>query len=157
MYFLSLSLYVPTNKLPSISQDIAKRVLICRIDTKIDREVGVKNSRRVNESMRNIGTAFFSEYVGRMIPVVLEMAEMMKQSEDNLEYFPDILAESSKVIYQMIKELLLKKYGRKAKEFGNNMHALIKTNNYMYMLFGGISTSVQNNINSLRKMNGQMY
>ena len=37
------------------------------------------------------------------------------------------------------------------------MHALIKTNNYMYMLFGGISTSVQNNINSLRKMNGQMY
>lgn len=95
---------VTTNKLPSVSQDIAKRVLICRIDTKIDREVGVKNSRRVNESMRNIGTSFFSEYVRRMIPIVLDMAEKMKKSEDNLEYFPDILAESSKVIFQMIRE-----------------------------------------------------
>lgn len=32
------------------------------------------------------------------------------------------------------------------------MYALIKTNNYMYILFGGISTSVQNNINTLRKI-----
>lgn len=34
------------------------------------------------------------------------------------------------------------------------IYALIKTNNYMYMLFGGISTSVQNGINNLRKISG---
>ena len=33
------------------------------------------------------------------------------------------------------------------------IYALIKTNNYMYMLFGGISTSVQSGINGLIKIN----
>lgn len=33
------------------------------------------------------------------------------------------------------------------------MYALTKTNNYMYMLFGGISTNIQNNINTLKKIN----
>lgn len=34
------------------------------------------------------------------------------------------------------------------------IYALIKTNNYMYMLFGGITTSVQSGINSLKRING---
>ncbi|MDO4189654.1 MAG: phospholipase D family protein [Lachnospiraceae bacterium] len=95
---------ITTNKLPSITQDIAKRVFICRIDTKIDREIGVKSHRRIKESMRNVGTAFFCEYVKRMLPVVISMSEQMKSSDDNLEYFPDIFAESSKIIKEIIAE-----------------------------------------------------
>lgn len=36
------------------------------------------------------------------------------------------------------------------------MYALTKTNTYMYMLFGGISTSVQQNINNMKMFNGKM-
>ena len=34
------------------------------------------------------------------------------------------------------------------------IYALTKTSNYMYMLFGGISTSIQTGINSLKKISG---
>ena len=103
-YSRNPAVVITTNKLPSITQDIAKRVFICRIDTKIDREIGVKSHRRIKESMRNVGTAFFCEYVKRMLPVVISMSEQMKSSDDNLEYFPDIFAESSKIIKEIIAE-----------------------------------------------------
>lgn len=36
------------------------------------------------------------------------------------------------------------------------MYALMKTNNYMYMMFGGISTSVQQNITNMKMFNNKL-
>lgn len=36
------------------------------------------------------------------------------------------------------------------------MYALMKTNNYMYMMFGGISTTVQQSINNMKMFNGKL-
>ncbi len=36
------------------------------------------------------------------------------------------------------------------------MYALMKTNNYMYMMFGGISTTVQQSINNMKMLNGKL-
>lgn len=97
---------ITTNRLPSISSDISKRAFICRIDSKIDREEGLKNARRINESKKRIGTAFFCEYVRRMMPQVREMAENMKKASDDFDYFPDILLISSKTINEIMGEFV---------------------------------------------------
>ena len=36
------------------------------------------------------------------------------------------------------------------------MYALMKTNNYTYMMFGGISTTVQQSINNMKMLNGKL-
>lgn len=48
---------ITSNKITSLTKDLSKRAIICRIGAKIDNERGAKNSKRVNESMSG-------EYVG---------------------------------------------------------------------------------------------
>lgn len=42
---------ITSNKITSLTKDLSKRAIICRIGAKIDNERGAKNSKRVNESM----------------------------------------------------------------------------------------------------------
>lgn len=92
---------ITTNKLPSISPDISKRAITCHIDAKISKEAGAKNSKRINESMKAASTAFFGEYVCRMLAELEIMADSMKIEED---YFPDIFKVSSDVICSIVEE-----------------------------------------------------
>lgn len=57
---------------------ISKRAIGCRINAKIDKEVGIKNSKKINVSMRNITNSFYCEYVRRMFPKMADMVEHMK-------------------------------------------------------------------------------
>lgn len=57
---------ITSNKITSLTKDLSKRAIICRIGAKIDNERGAKNSKRVNESMSELTTAFYGEYVRRM-------------------------------------------------------------------------------------------
>lgn len=67
-------------------------------DTKIDNERGAKNSKRVNESMSELTTAFYGEYVRRMLVCIDEMTTEMRENANGKEYFPDIFHASSSVI-----------------------------------------------------------
>ena len=96
------SVFISTNKLPALPQDIAKRAVTCRIDACINREEGLKNSQKVNLSMKQASTAFYGAYLGKMIPLVLQMADKMKDSEE--DYFPDILKLSSMVLLSIMKD-----------------------------------------------------
>lgn len=96
---------VTSNKVPSVAPDIAKRVMLCHINTTIDREVGRKNSKKMNENMRNMGSALFREYVRRMFVVVDSMTSRMYTSLSEGEaYVPDIVLESSRVICEILSE-----------------------------------------------------
>lgn len=80
--------------------------LILRLDSlgfprrypKIDNERGAKNSKRVNESMSELTTAFYGEYVRRMLVCIDEMTTEMRENANGKEYFPDIFHASSSVI-----------------------------------------------------------
>lgn len=93
---------ITTNKLAALPQDISKRTVTCHINTRLDKEEGAKNSKKINESMKTASNAFFAAYASRMFVAVLKMEEDMKASDDN--YFPDIFAVSSEIICNMIKE-----------------------------------------------------
>lgn len=63
---------ITSNKITSLTKDLSKRAIICRIGAKIDNERGAKNSKRVNESMSELTTAFYGEYVRRMLVCIDE-------------------------------------------------------------------------------------
>lgn len=95
---------ITTNKLASLSADISKRAITCFIDTKIDKEAGAKNSKKTNESIGNVTTAFYGEYVRLMFEEIENMVNNMKIGDD--EYFPDIFEVSSSVMVKIISEVL---------------------------------------------------
>ena len=94
---------ITTNKLASLSADISKRAITCFIDTKIEKEAGAKNSKRTNESIGNVTTAFYCEYVRRMLEEVEIMVNNMKMGDDS--YFPDIFEVSSNVLIEIMREV----------------------------------------------------
>ena len=89
---------ITSNKITSLTKDLSKRAIICRIGAKIDSERGAKNSKRVNESMSELTTAFYGEYVRRMLVCIDEMTTEMRENANGKEYFPDIFHASSSVI-----------------------------------------------------------
>lgn len=93
---------ITTNKLPSLEAAILKRVVGIRIDVRIGKEEGLNNSRKLKESIKTATTAFFSEYIRRMLPKVREMAEKMKEGRE--EYYADIFAVSSGTIADIFRE-----------------------------------------------------
>ena len=88
---------ITSNKITSLTKDLSKRAIICRIGAKIDNERGAKNSKRVNESMSELTTAFYGEYVRRMLVCIDEMTTEMRENANGKEYFPDIFHASSSV------------------------------------------------------------
>ena len=96
------SLVITTNKLASLKPDISKRVVTCRIDSRIDKESGARNSKKINESLKQASNALFSEYSRRMFTVIEEMSSAMR--EGNEDYFPDIFDLSSKVLLDIFDE-----------------------------------------------------
>ena len=91
---------ISTNKLPSVTPDIYKRAITCRINVRISLTDGVSSSRKVNESIKNASTALYAEYVNRMLPEIARMENEMKEGGDN----PDIFNVSSKVLIDIISE-----------------------------------------------------
>lgn len=96
------AIVVTTNKLPSLEAPIQKRVVGIRIDVRIGKEEGLANSRSLKEAISNASTAFYSEYVKRMLPLVKSMAERMKDEEE--KYYADIFELSSRIIVEIITE-----------------------------------------------------
>ncbi len=94
---------ITTNKLPSIEPAISKRCIAARINIKISKEDAAKNSKRLNESLNNVGNSFYCEYVRRMFSKVMQMADLMK--ENNQDYFPDIFRASSETLYEIMQEM----------------------------------------------------
>lgn len=94
------AIVITTNKLPSITSDISKRAVTCHIDAKINKEDGAKNSKRINDSMKNATTAFFGEYIRIMLEKIEKIENSMKTEED---FFPDIFKISSETICEIFK------------------------------------------------------
>ena len=93
----------------TVAPEIVRRAIVCNI------QIGRKNtelmkSNIVRRVQKNIGTAFYCEYLRRMIDAVADMLDEIK-SEDNSP--PDILYASS----QIIIEIFSKHYNGKLPEY----------------------------------------
>ncbi len=97
----------------AVAPEIIRRTVICHVRAGLtNREV--MRDRVVRKVQSNIGTALFREFVGRMLNIVPGLIDDLM--DESVEYNPDILEESSNVLYDLFTEYCdedLPKYIRK--------------------------------------------
>jgi len=85
----------------AVAPEVIRRTVICRVEAGLT-NTEVMKSNIVRIVQQKIGTAFYREYLRRMLDIIPNMVEQMK--DDDSESAPDILAVSSKVIVEIVKE-----------------------------------------------------
>jgi len=85
----------------AVAPEVIRRTVICRVEAGLT-NTEVMKSNIVRTVQQKIGTAFYREYLRRILDVLPDMLEQMK--DDETESAPDILAVSSKVIVEIISE-----------------------------------------------------
>lgn len=85
----------------AVAPEVIRRTVVCRMQAGLT-NTEVMRSNVVRTVQREIGTAFYREYLRRMLEVVPDLLEEIKCDEN--ESAPDILAVSSAIIVSIIKE-----------------------------------------------------
>ena len=85
----------------AVAPEVIRRTVICRVQAGLT-NTQVMQSSVVRTVQREIGTAFYREYLRRMLPVVSDLLEELK--DDNSENAPDILATSSQILLDIFSE-----------------------------------------------------
>ncbi|MDA8226316.1 MAG: phospholipase D family protein [Desulfitobacterium hafniense] len=85
----------------AVAAEVVRSTDICHV------QAGLKNTELMKTStvrrvQRNIGTAFYREYLRRMIGEIPELLDVLKNDED--QEAPDILELSSEILYEIILE-----------------------------------------------------
>jgi hypothetical protein len=86
----------------AVAPELIRRTVICRVQAGLTNTELMK-SRIVKRVQRNIGTAFYREYLRRMLEMMPDMLEELRSDEET-ESPPDILAVSSEVIHAIVRE-----------------------------------------------------
>jgi hypothetical protein len=85
----------------AVAPEIIRRTVICRVSAGLT-NTEVIRSNVVRSTQQKIGTAFYREYLGRMMAKMPDLlGEIVK---DDAESAPDILACSSRVLVEIITE-----------------------------------------------------
>ena len=85
----------------AVSPEVIRRTVICRVEAGLT-NTEVMKSNVVRTVQKEIGTAFYREYLRRMLEIIPELIESMKS--DETESAPDILKCSSEIIVSIIGE-----------------------------------------------------
>lgn len=84
----------------AVAPEVIRRTVICRVQAGLT-NTEVMRSNVVRTVQREIGTALYREYLRQMLAIVAELLEELKS--DDSESAPDILAESSRVLVDLIQ------------------------------------------------------
>ncbi len=84
----------------AVSPEVIRRTVICRVEAGLT-NTEVMTNNVVRTVQREIGTAFYREYLRRMFEIMPDLIESMKS--DEAESAPDILKCSSEIIVDIIK------------------------------------------------------
>ena len=87
--------------LKSVSQEIIRRTIICHVSAGLTNTEMMK-SNMVKKVQRQIGTAFYREYLRLMMDIIPDMLEELKDDENLVT--PDILYKSSEIICDIISQ-----------------------------------------------------
>lgn len=85
----------------AVAPEVIRRTVICRVEAGLT-NTEVMKSNVVRSVQQKIGTAFYREYLRRMLTLVPDLIEALKA--DNDDNTPDILKCSSEVICEIIGE-----------------------------------------------------
>ena len=84
----------------AVAPEIIRRTVICRVQAGLT-NTEVMRSSVVRTVQKEIGTAFYREYLRRMLNEIPQLLESIKSDD---ECTPDILAVSSKVLMEIFRE-----------------------------------------------------
>ena len=87
----------------AVAPEIIRRTVICRVQAGLT-NTEVMRSSVVRTVQKEIGTAFYREYLRRMLEEISQLLEAIKSDE---EAAPDILATSSKILMDIFREYYL--------------------------------------------------
>lgn len=85
----------------AVAPEVIRRTVICRVQAGLTNTEVMKSSV-VRTVQREVGTAFYREYLRRMLEIVPELMERMKS--DSSESAPDILEVSSHILVDIFTE-----------------------------------------------------
>ena len=85
----------------AVAPEVIRRTVICRVQAGLT-NTEVMRSNVVRKVQREIGTAFYREYLRRMLDLLPELIESLK--EDTSDRDPDILAASSQVLLSIFSD-----------------------------------------------------
>ncbi|MBE6111702.1 MAG: NgoFVII family restriction endonuclease [Peptococcaceae bacterium] len=85
----------------AVAPEVIRRTVICRVQAGLT-NTEVMRSSVVRTVQREIGTAFYREYLRRMLEIMPDLLEQME--DDSIEGAPDILAVSSDIIVEIFSE-----------------------------------------------------
>lgn len=85
----------------AVAPEVIRRTVICRVQAGLT-NTEVMRSSVVRTVQREIGTAFYREYLRRMMTIAADLLEEIK--DDASESAPDILAASSQVLLDIFSE-----------------------------------------------------
>jgi hypothetical protein len=85
----------------AVAAEIIRRTVICRVQAGLT-NTEVMRSNVVRTVQKEIGTAFYREYLRRMLQIVPDL--LAELQEDTSESAPDILAASSQVLMKLFSE-----------------------------------------------------
>ena len=84
----------------AVAPEVIRRTVICRVEAGLT-NTEVMKSNVVRSVQQKIGTAFYREYLARMLDLIPDLIDQLKQDETEA---PDILKYSSEVIVSIIQE-----------------------------------------------------
>ena len=85
----------------AVAPEVIRRTVICRVEAGLT-NTEVMKSNVVRNVQQKIGTAFYREYLRRMLEILPDLIEELRAYET--ESAPDILKYSSEIIVEIIKE-----------------------------------------------------
>ena len=85
----------------AVAPEVIRRTVICRVQAGLT-NTEVMRSSVVRTVQREVGTAFYREYLRRMLEIASDLLEEMKS--DEVESAPDILAASSQVLTEIFQK-----------------------------------------------------
>ena len=85
----------------AVAPEIIRRTVICRLQAGLT-NTELMRSSIVRKVQKNIGTAFYREYLRRMLEHIPDLLQELK--EDEASAAPDILELSSKIIVEIVRE-----------------------------------------------------
>ena len=96
-----------SNKIRTLKPDISKRVILVRVDNRVNKTSAAYNSRTVNLSRKNLTNAFYRLYLAKMFDEVAKLVDKMEEfsAKNDKTWFPDIFSVSSNVIHQIFASL----------------------------------------------------
>lgn len=85
----------------AVAPEVIRRTVICRVQAGLT-NTEVMRSSVVRTVQREVGTAFYREYLRRMLEITSDLLEEMKS--DEVESAPDILAASSQALTEVFQK-----------------------------------------------------